>query len=65
MTTGEREINSEEAAVVRRIFESYAAGLAQADRKDPEQRRRARSAGITLEFQYDPWKPETRHRDAE
>ena len=26
MTTGEREINSEEAAVVRRIFESYAAG---------------------------------------
>ena len=26
MTTGEREINSEEAAVVRRMFESYAAG---------------------------------------
>ena len=26
MTTGEREINSAEAAVVRRIFESYAAG---------------------------------------
>ena len=26
MTTGEREINSEEAAVVRRIFEGYAAG---------------------------------------
>ena len=26
MTTGEREINSEEAAIVRRIFESYAAG---------------------------------------
>src|SRR3989449_1044039 len=26
MTTGEREINSEEAAVVRRILESYAAG---------------------------------------
>src|SRR5712692_5035301 len=26
MTTGEREINSDEAAVVRRIFESYAAG---------------------------------------
>src|SRR5882672_534598 len=26
MTTGEREINSEEAAVVRRIFASYAAG---------------------------------------
>ena len=26
MTTGEREIDSEEAAVVRRIFESYAAG---------------------------------------
>ena len=26
MTTGEREINSEEAAVVRRIFESYTAG---------------------------------------
>src|SRR5436190_18654474 len=27
MTTGEREIKSEEAAVVRRIFESYAAGV--------------------------------------
>ncbi len=26
MTTGEREINSQEAAIVRRIFESYAAG---------------------------------------
>src|SRR5437899_5302644 len=26
MTTGEREINSEEVAVVRRIFESYSAG---------------------------------------
>ena len=55
MTTGEREINSEEAAVVRRIFESYAAGAS------PKQIAKALNSEGVRGPQGALWNPSTIH----
>jgi site-specific DNA recombinase len=55
MTTGEREINSEEAAVVRRIFESYAAGAS------PKQIAKALNSEGVRGPQGSLWNPSTIH----
>src|SRR5712691_5001908 len=55
MTTGEREINSEEAAVVRRIFESYAAGAS------PKQIAKTMNSEGVRGPQGSLWNPSTIH----
>jgi site-specific DNA recombinase len=55
MTTGEREINAEEAAVVRRIFESYAAGAS------PKQVAKTLNAEGVRGPQGSLWNPSTIH----
>jgi DNA invertase Pin-like site-specific DNA recombinase len=55
MTTGEREINSEEAAIVRRIFESYAAGAS------PKQIAKALNSEGVCGPQGSLWNPSTIH----
>jgi site-specific DNA recombinase len=52
VSTGEREINDDEAAIVRRIFWDYAARAS----------RHRRPAGRALEPQHHSRQPETRHR---
>ena len=61
--TGERRINAQEAAIVRRIFEDYAAGVSpRAIAKRPERRGRARPVGRDVGAEHHPRQPPARHR---
>ena len=66
VTTGEREIDPEQAAVVERIFRDFVAGVSPKQiAKDAESRRRRRSVRWRLESEHDSRQRQARNRDSE